>query len=58
MIKINVSSLRIVYLLSHPLLNKLISFEFNPNELNDLVDQYISFLKLIAITLTEKPNLL
>lgn len=47
-----------VYLFSHPFLNKLISFDFTPNEQSEVIDYFISFLKMIVLTLADKPDLL
>ena len=46
------------YLFSHPVFNKLIDFDFTPNELEEVVANFISFLKMISLTLTERPELL
>ena len=37
------------YMLSHPFLNKLISYNFDLDENNELVDYFISFLKMLSL---------
>ena len=40
------------YILSHPFLNKLISFKFNFYD-EELVDTFISFLKALALSIDQ-----
>lgn len=39
-------------------MNRLIAFEFNPSEQLEIVDYQISFLKMISLSLAERPHLL
>lgn len=48
----------LVFLFSHPFLNKLISFDFTPTEQEEAIDYFISFLKMISLSLSERPHLL
>lgn len=41
------------YLFSHPFLNKLISYNFDLNGNNEVVDYFISFLKMLSLQLNE-----
>ncbi len=42
-----------IYLLSHPFLNKLISHDFDLSEDGEIVDYFISFLKMLALKVTK-----
>ena len=50
-----------VYIFSHSFLNKLISFDFTPNEIqkghSEILDYFISFLKMITLKLVDNPQL-
>ena len=41
------------YLLSHPFLNKLISYNFDLSGHNEIVDYFISFLKMLALKINK-----
>lgn len=41
------------YLLSHPFLNKLISYNFDLSDHNEIVDYFISFLKMLALKINK-----
>jgi protein CLEC16A len=41
------------YMLSHPFLNKLISYNFDLSEHNEIVDYFISFLKMLALKINK-----
>jgi len=42
------------YLLSHPFLNTLISYDFDLSEHSEIVDYFISFLKMLALKINKE----